>query len=87
MEEKVFEVTLQVSSQSEYHLLKVGAESMAFIIRNAIRSKSPSIIIPTSFKITVKDRDEIASATAEIGRYVPEQFNDMPDDLVTNPVC
>ena len=87
MEEQVFEVTLQVSSQSEHYFLRVDAESLALIIRETIRSRSPSIIFPTAFKIMVKNSGDIASAAGEIGRYVPEQFDNIPDELVTNPVC
>jgi len=83
MEDSVFEVRLHIPSQSGQYFLRVDAESLALLIRDAIRTRSPGFIFPAPFEVTVKQSDELASVTGEIGRYLPEQIDEMSDELDT----
>ena len=81
MEENVFEVRLQLPFQSGNYSLRVDAESLALLIRDAIRTRSPGFIFPARFEVKVKQSGELASAAGEIGWHMPEKLDGITDEL------
>lgn len=81
MERQLCVVTLEVPPALGRYFPRVEAERMANIIRDAVRAKSCSFMGPVPFKLTVERVDEAASATGKFGEYMPDEFDEPPEEL------
>ena len=88
MQEQTFIVTLRASPGFYRYFPRIDAKGLALTIKDSIRAKSRRFFLPMRFEIKVKWRNELASASGEIGCYVPEldqQLDEIPIELAMNP--